>query len=83
MRLISQLIKGISRVLQKSLKYYNGTIISTYFLPPSAVSPVIFCLNLKEALLLLAAAEKLAIAPAFFRAGSSLMYCHKLPDVFE
>ena len=31
MRLVSQLIKGISRVLQKLLKYFNGTAISTSF----------------------------------------------------
>ena len=62
MRLISQLIKGISRVLQKLLKYFRGTIISTCFVPPPAVLPVIFCLNLNKASLLLAA-EKLAIAP--------------------
>ena len=31
MRLISQLSNSISRILQKSLKYFNGTIISTSF----------------------------------------------------
>ena len=31
MRLISQLINGISRILQKLLKYFNGTIILTLF----------------------------------------------------
>ena len=36
MKLISQLIKGISRVLQKLLKYFNGTVISTIFLLPAA-----------------------------------------------
>ena len=42
-RLTSQLINGISRVLQKLLKYVNGTIISTSFvLPLSGVFPVIF-----------------------------------------
>ena len=30
-RLISQLIGGISRVLQKLLRYFDGTIISTSF----------------------------------------------------
>ena len=43
MRLISQLINSISRILQKSLKYFNGTIISTSFLLLLAlVFPVIF-----------------------------------------
>ena len=31
MKLISQLIIGISRVLQKLLNYFNGTAISTSF----------------------------------------------------
>ena len=44
-RLTSQLINGISRVLQKLLKYFNGTIISTSFVFPSAgVFPVFFLL---------------------------------------
>ena len=45
-RIISQLINGISRVLQKLLKYFDSTIISTSFvLPSSGVFPVIFVLN--------------------------------------
>ena len=49
MRLTSQLINGISRVLQKLLKYFNGTIISTSFVLPSAgVFPVIFILDLND-----------------------------------
>ena len=48
-RLISQLIKGISRVLQKLLKYFNGTAILTSFvLPSSGVFPVIFNLDLSD-----------------------------------
>ena len=42
MRLSSQIVKGISRVFQKLLKYSNDTIISTSFVPPSAILPVIF-----------------------------------------
>ena len=42
-RLTSQLINGISRALQKLLKYFNGTVISTSFvLRSSGVFPVIF-----------------------------------------
>ena len=41
-RLFSRLIKDISRVLLKILKYVSGTTISTSFVPPSAVLPVIF-----------------------------------------
>ena len=33
MRLMSHLSKSISRVLQKLLECFNGTTISTYFLP--------------------------------------------------
>ena len=37
-RLISQLINGISRVVQKLLKYFNRTAILTSFvLPPAGV----------------------------------------------
>ena len=46
-KLTSQLIKGISIVLQKLLKYFNGTIISTSFsIPLAGVLPVIFILDL-------------------------------------
>ena len=48
-RLTSQLIIGISSVLQKLLKYFNGTIISTSFvLPAAGVLPVIFNLDLND-----------------------------------
>ena len=79
MILISQLINGISRFLQKLLKYFNGAIILTFFVPLFPVEPVIFCLNLNETLF----PGKLARATASFKAGSSLLYCHKLPDVFQ
>ena len=47
--LTSQLISGTSRVLQNLLKYFNGTIISTSFVFPSAgVFPVIFTLDLND-----------------------------------
>ena len=38
--LISELSKGISIVLQKLLRYVNGTIISTSFVPPFPVCPI-------------------------------------------
>ena len=47
--LTSELIKGISRVLQKLLKYFSGTIISTSFsLLSSGVFPVILILDLND-----------------------------------
>ena len=49
MRLTSKLINGISRVLQKLLTYFNGTIVSaTFVLPLSGVFPVIFILYLNN-----------------------------------
>ena len=81
-RLTSQLIKGISRVLQKLLKYFNGTIISTLFISPSSSYwPVNFVLKLNQSVAL--APLKLTISPLLFTAGISLRYCHKLPDVFK
>ena len=48
-KLTSQLIKGISRVLKKLLKYFNRTIISTSFsLPAAGVFPVTFILDLND-----------------------------------
>ena len=47
MRLISHLMKDISRALQKLLKYFNGTVISTSFvLPSSVLISVIYTLSL-------------------------------------
>ena len=48
LRLISKVIKGISEILQKLLRFINETIISTFFLPLLFVSPVIFSLKLNE-----------------------------------
>ena len=46
-RLTSQLINASSGVLQKLVKYFNGTIISTSFvLPAAGVFAVIFILDL-------------------------------------
>ena len=71
-RLTSQLINGISRVLQKLLKYFNDTIILTSFvLPLAGVFPVIFTLDFND----------LELVQLSF--GSSLLYFHKLPNVFE
>ena len=61
----------ISRVLQKLLKYFNGTLILTSFLSLFLVLLAIFVLNLKEVLLLLSQ-EKPAIAPLLYKYGSSL-----------
>ena len=70
-RLISQLIEGVLSVLERLLRYFKGTIISTSFVPPFPVYPVICCLNSSEALLLLSA-RKSIILLLLSRAGSSL-----------
>ena len=81
-RLFSQLIKDISRVLQKWVKYFNRTVISTLFiLPLLPVSPVIFALKLNESVAL--ALFNSTILPASFTDGISLQYYHKLSNVFE
>ena len=77
----SQLIEGISRVIQKLLKFFNGTIPSTSFISPwSLVWPVIFVSKLIGSVALVP--SKSTIAPLLFISGISLQYCHKLPDVF-
>ena len=68
-RLSSQLIKGISRVLRKLLKYFIGTIISTSFIPLSPVWPVIFALKSNELVAL--PPINLKISPLLFTAGIS------------
>lgn len=46
-RFISELISGISKILEKLLKYFRGTSISTSLvLPLTGALPVIFVLNL-------------------------------------
>ena len=72
MKLTSQLINDISRVLQNLLKYFNSTIFPTSFvLPLFEVFPVIFILDLND----------LEYVKLSF--GSSLYSCHRLPDVLE
>ena len=68
-RLFSQLITRISRVLQKLLSYFNGTFISTFIVAWLSVWPVSFCLNLNE--LLLSSEEQSVITPALVKTGSS------------
>ena len=81
-RVISQLIKGISRVLQKLLRYFNGTVISTFFLPLLPFLPVNFSLRLNESVEALASVHSV-IAPSLSTAATSLEYYHKIPYVFE
>ena len=70
-RLISQLISGISRVLWKVLKYFNGTDISTFTVPVPSVLFKELYLNWNES------------ESAVLLSCSSLQYGRKLPDVFQ
>ena len=65
------MIEGISIVLQKLLRYFNGTFVSTLFVPLLPVSPVIFYLILNESVVRLSAL-KAVIALVAAKAGSSL-----------
>ena len=72
LRLSLQLIKSISKVFQKLVKYFNGTAIETFFeLPSAVVSPAMIVFDFSDW-------EFTIAAP-----GSTLKHFHKLPDVFE
>ena len=79
-RFISQLIKDISRVLQKLLRHFNGTVISTSFMLLLSVCPLIFSLSLNESIEALLASHQHS---SLFKTGLSIQYPHKTPDVFE
>ena len=81
-QLISQLIKDISRALQKLLRYFNGTIISTSVQLLSPVLSVIFYFILNESIVALFALKSTILPLAAFIADSSLQYCHKIPEFF-
>ena len=84
-RWILRLINGISKYLQKLLKHFSGTTISTSLNTPlsSAVSGLKnLDLYLKDVEL---AVETLSGFPAFqhVTGDSSILNYHKLPEVFE
>ena len=66
----SQLTGGISRVLPKLLQYFNGTAISGF-----AIATLVLFVSLE---LNLNDSESVMLS-----LGSSLQYCHRLPDVFS
>ena len=77
----SQLIKGISKALQKLLRYFNVTIISTFLVLLLPVWPVIFCLILNKSVAL--PAVKSVVAPLPATIYSSLQHCNKTQHDFE
>ena len=70
------------RFLQKLLKYFNGAIISIFFVLWSSNWSLMCSLYLNEALLLLVAGKSIVTA-ALFKAYSSIWYCDQLPNAFE
>ena len=71
MRLILQLINGISKVLKKLVKYFNDIAVLTVFvLLSTGVSPVILILDLSNS------------DCVILSFGPSLKFYLKLPDVF-
>ena len=70
-RLTSQLIKGISSVIQKLFRCFDGITISTSFALPTAVDFYI--------ILALILNDSKAVMLSF---ATPLLYWHKLPDVF-
>ena len=80
-QLLQKLINGISNDLQKLFKYFNGTAVFTPFLlPPFGRMPIGFDLYLKDDE---SSALRLESSPLFYLGCSSLLKCHKLPDVSE
>ena len=76
-RLTSQLFEGISRILQKLLKYFNETIISTLsILSLLSVLPVTFALKLNGSVV--SAPLNSEKSPLSFTARKSLQYCFQM-----
>ena len=67
MILISQIITGISKVLQTLLKPFDSPVTSIPFVPQAQVLPARICLNLNKVL----SCRKLSII-SLFKSGLSL-----------
>ena len=80
-RLISQLIEGISRVLRKLPTYFNDFFISVFLCRYRPFDPLFFSVNLNESLAL--PALKAITTQLLFTYGLSLQYCHKYSDISE
>ena len=76
-----QFINGISNDLQNLLKYFNGTTIFVSF---TKLFPLLwFSVLPARAAFYLKDSELSIVKSAIFAGTSSLLYCHKLPDVSE
>ena len=79
---ILQLINDISKDLQRLLKYFGGTTIFTsFFIPIFSVWPIRFDLYLNDDELF--GIWLSSTAKSTFPSISSLLNCHKLPEVSE
>ena len=78
------MISGISRFLQKILKYFNGTNISTSFVSSSPFWPVFFffffLFKFKKALL---PGKSIESPLTWFTVGSSLQYYHHFTNILN
>ena len=81
-RWILQLINGISNDLHKLLKYYNGTTVFVFF-TELFVLLTAFAVFPTRAALYLNNLELSILKSALLAGTSSLLNCHKLPDVSE
>ena len=82
-RLNAQLINGISNVLQRILRYFNGTIISTSFVPFFSVFLVTCCLNLNKILLLLWAGKSIITSLKLFHLYSIAINFLMFPNKYH
>ena len=67
-KLIPKIVIAISKAVQKSLRYFNGTVISISRATPSSVN---FDLNWND------------LESSMLWLGSALQYCSKLTDVLK
>ena len=81
-RVLSHLIKSISRVFQKFLRWFNGTIIWAFFVLLSPVWPINFSFVLNESVSPFSSLKSL-ISPLLAKVSTSLQCCHQISDVFE
>ena len=79
-KLISQLIKGISRVQQNYLDILIVPLFQ-HFLYHYYLLSCFFSLSLNKSVVELLVSN--LVVPHLFAADSSIKYCHNFPDVFQ
>ena len=81
-RLIKQLMKSISRVLQNLLRSFNDTISLTFFLTLLPVWYVSFSLRINDLALALPGFRS-TISLSLLATGTSSWNCHNIADAFD